>query len=234
MDKIYGYKMKDVTMLAEHLKLRGNNSLTSVFAEYGRKHGKAKGTVRNLYYALAKKSAEDQEFCQKYLGGKPLSVSKIVEFNECEERQLIKKILRGQSEGRSVRSTIMELANGDGKMALRYQNKYRNAIKNKPELIKLLAQELSQSGHDLSRLQINKSNDQHQENQKQLNQLKREIDGLIERISQKTKNENKALKERINSLEKENLRLLKIIYGQTDYFLASPKSVHDGGHNTIS
>ena len=81
MEKIYGYKEKDVLGLAEFIKNRGNASLSSVFEKYGLASGKAKGTVRNLYYALAKFSSENQEFCDKYLDGKPLKVSKIIEFN---------------------------------------------------------------------------------------------------------------------------------------------------------
>lgn len=234
MEKIYGYKMKDVTMLAEYLKSRGNSSLTSVFIDYAKKHGKAKGTVRNLYYALAKRSVEDEEFCQKYLDGKPLEVSKIVEFNEREEKELIKEILLKKAQGKSVRSTIMQMADGDGKVALRYQNKYRNAIKNKPELIEALMQELKGQGLDVSQLSLDKSSKENQDNSNLIDQLKKEIDGLVMKIAQKIRKENIFLKERVSALEKENLRLLKIIYGQPDFSLLPQNSIAGGRHDTIS
>ena len=80
MEKIYGYKQDDVVLLAEYLKNRRGGSLSKVFYEYGKMHNKATGTVRNLYYALAKKSAEDEQFCNKYFDGVPLKVSKIVDI----------------------------------------------------------------------------------------------------------------------------------------------------------
>jgi hypothetical protein len=67
MEKIYGYKEKDVIGLAEFLKKKGTLNLSETFVEYGRENGKAKGTVRNLYYALAKRSNFDKEFCQNTL-----------------------------------------------------------------------------------------------------------------------------------------------------------------------
>ncbi len=234
MDKIYGYKMQDVTLLAEYLKNRGNGSLTSIFADYGQKYGKAKGTVRNLYYALAKKSVEDQAFCQKYLQGKPLAVSKIVEFDAREEKQLIKKILQDKSEGKSVRSSIMQMANGDGKIALRYQNKYRNAVKNKPSLIDEAIKELREEGCDLSLLTLDKVAVDGQENERQISQLKREIDGLVNKIAIKIRKENQALKERVCALEKENLKLLKIIYGQTDGVERALLNVNGGNEDILS
>ena len=93
MDKMYGFKEKDVIGLAELIKNRGSKSLSDVFNEYGLINGKAKGTVRNLYYALAKKSITDTEFCKKYLDGKPLEVNPIIQFDIEQERELIKKII---------------------------------------------------------------------------------------------------------------------------------------------
>ena len=212
MEKIYGYKESDVIGLAEFLKNRGNSSLSSTFEKYGVISGKAKGTVRNLYYALAKLSNKDKEFCDKYLSGTPLSVGKIIEFNENEERELIKKILLYKKDGRSVRSAIMELSDGDGKTALRYQNKFRNAVKNKPELIGELIKELNENGIEIKE-------PLHQKAEKifiddaEFFRLKINIEKLINKISAKTKKENEHLKNKVSILEAENLRLSRLIYG---------------------
>lgn len=211
MKKMYGYKEKDVIGLAEALRSRGNASLSKVFAAYGEMNGKAKGTVRNLYYALAKVSRADKEFCDKYLDGKPLTVCKIVEFEECEEKALIKKILLAQWEGRSVRGSIMELADGDAKKALRYQNKFRNAIKHKPELIDEIVKELRAEGKDVTVNKTEKVSDMI--SPAQFERLKSEINGLVGKIALKTKKENEFLKERIAVLEKENLKLYNLLYG---------------------
>ncbi len=211
MDKIYGYKEKDIIGLAEFLKENKNQSLSSTFLKYSVINGKAKGTVRNLYYALAKKSNEDKEFCDKYLDGKPLFISKIVEFNHCEEKELIKKILLERQKGRSVRSAIMELASGDGKVALRYQNKYRNVIKNKPLLVSQIVEEIKKDGQVIK---VDLKNEQTQNiiSKTQFDKLKSEIDNLVGRICAKLRKENDYLKQRIGVLETENLKLLSLLY----------------------
>lgn len=234
MNKIYGYKTEDVALLAQYIKNRGNASLTSIFNEYASNHGKAKGTVRNLYYALAKKSVEDGEFCQKYLAGEPIKVSKIVEFDEKEERQLIKSILLAQNKGKSVRSFIMELSNGHSKTALRYQNKYRNAIKNKPQLLQSIIKELEQENEGFCANNINKTLSNRKENDEKIQRLKHDIDLLVEKIAIDIRKENQLLKERVVSLEKENLRLLKLVYGNSGRNFLLPH-IHNGGQSdTIS
>ena len=212
MEKIYGYKEKDIIGLAEFLKGKGNQPLSKVFEDYGLANGKAKGTVRNLYYALAKMSGKNQDFCKEYLDGKPLNVGKIVEFRECEERQLIKKILLAKANGKSVRGAIMDLSNGDGKVALRFQNKYRNAIKNKPELVDDVIKELKICKKDVS---VPDREESGLLSETQFKKLKGEINNLVAKIALKEKKENALLKERIAVLEKENLRLCNALYGDS-------------------
>lgn len=213
MGKIYGYKEKDVIGLAEFLKNRGGESLSSTFTKYALINGKAKGTIRNLYYALAKRSNVDKEFCDKYLNGKPIAINSIVEFDALEERELVKTILAQRQEGKSVRSVILDLAKGDAKVALRYQNKFRNLVKTKPNLIADILGEINAGGKE-------KSVEERQKTlvspitEHQFNRLKAEIDALISRISAKLKRENQYLKERIGFLENENLKLSALLYGK--------------------
>ena len=211
MEKIYGYKENDIIALAEFIKQRGEVSLSSLFEKFGAINGKAKGTVRNLYYALAKRSNEDKEFCQKYLGGKPIKISKIIEFTEQDEKALIKTIIEQKHLGRSVRSIIMEMANGDAKLALRYQNKYRNAIKNNSGLISEIVGEINSQGNNFY-IEIEKQ-PKNIISDVQFNKLKNEIDSLVQKISSKIKKENEYLKERVARLESENLKLVSILYG---------------------
>lgn len=210
MEKIYGYKDKDIVALAEFIKEKGDNSLSNLFERFGAINGKAKGTVRNLYYALAKKSNLDKEFCQKYLNGKPIRISKIVEFTKQDEKELIKKIILQKNNGKSVRSIIMDMAKGDAKIALRYQNKYRNAIKNNPELVSEIISEINSEGNVFVQT---KKEQKSIVSDVQFNKLKNEIDSLVQKISSKIKRENEYLKERVNRLENENLKLVSILYG---------------------
>ncbi len=213
MEKIYGYKEKDIIGLANFIRERKNQSLSNLFESYSIKSGKAKGTIRNLYYELAKKSALDKNFCDKYFGGLPLKVSIIKEFNSEEERKLIKEVLIGKTKGKSVRSIIMGLSNGDGKKALRLQNKYRNAIKNNKELVSEITLELKNQGYEVEQLTKKKNNYITEEN---FEKLKNEINNLFARISQKERKENEFLKEKILILEKENLRLYNLLYSKKE------------------
>ena len=211
MSKIYGYKEKDIISLAEFLTLRKGKPLSETFEIYGETYGKAKGTVRNLYYALAKLSNTDKEFCDKYLGGSPLLVGKIESFSDEEEKTLVKSVLLGQMDGRSARSVIMQLSNDDGKLALRYQNKFRNALKNKPHLIAEIVKEIKDEGGDILNYKEQKIPTSIVP-EKQMERLKSEINALVGKIALKTKKENDRLKERIIALEKENLRLSNLLY----------------------
>lgn len=198
MEKIYGYKTEEVIGLAKFLKGRSGN-LTQTFLEYARRAGKAPGTVRNMYYALAKFSSKNSEFCEKYLDGKPLGVKKNENFTDEQARTLILKVLQGKKQGKSVRQTIFEMANGNATVALRYQNKYRNALKNDFTLV----EEISKGVSDEPIVRKRKSVVSDGEYAK----LKVEIDGLVDRICEKLKRENGALKDRIYLLELENVRL---------------------------
>ncbi len=198
MEKIYGYKEKDIVGLAEFIKNRQAGTLTNAFVEFATKSGKAQGTVRNLYYALAKKSATDSEFCQKYFNGKPLEVSKIQEFSSEQERALVRDILAQKLKGRSVRSVILEMANGNEKTALRYQNKYRNCLKNNPELIKELTVEIvGESEIDCAK------RGKQVVLEAQMKKYKGEINILIDKICLGLRKENDKLRAKIAFLEQE-------------------------------
>ena len=58
MEKINGYTAEEAGNLVKYVcegKQKGK-TLTRIFEEYARKTGRAKGSVRNYYYALLKKS----------------------------------------------------------------------------------------------------------------------------------------------------------------------------------
>ena len=44
-----------------------NGSLSDVFGKFAEKSGRAKGSVRNFYYELARDCAADESICKKYL-----------------------------------------------------------------------------------------------------------------------------------------------------------------------
>ena len=219
MEKIYGYKEKDVIQLAKFINERKDLTLTKTFNEFAVEHGKSKGTVRNLYYALAKLSNKDQEFCDKYLNGQPIFVSEVENFSKEQEKELVKKVLLLKHQGKSVRNAINLLANGDAKLALRYQNKYRNFIKSKKSDLDIILKEIkTEQGIEI---ELPSQEKQDYFNEIQLKRLKAEINGLVSRISEDLQKENQMLRERINFLQNENLKLNRLLYGTSapiEYF----------------
>ena len=143
MNKINGYTEEEAKNLVEFIKegkSRGK-TLTYLFETYGFKHGRAKGSVRNYYYALMKNEKKDERIV-RLLDGSSLSVEKIREFTQEETDEALKSILTEKSKGFSVRRAIFNLSAGDDKLMLRLQNKYRNTLKKEPERIARIAEKL--------------------------------------------------------------------------------------------
>jgi hypothetical protein len=72
MNKINGYTEEEATGLIEYI-YEGKNAgktLTYLFETYGREHNRAKGSVRNYYYAFLKK--RDDLRVKAILAGKEL------------------------------------------------------------------------------------------------------------------------------------------------------------------
>lgn len=201
MYKVYGFKEEDIKDLAIFIKNNRFSALTKLFSAYAEHSGKATGSVRNLYYALAKTAKNDEEFCREYLGGKPITVGKTRKFDKTEEAELLRTVFLGIKNGDSVRKTINAIAGDNGKTALRFQNKYRSLLKNRRELVKEVSEKV---GIDIPRAATGYPERFSSDAE---NRVRREIDGLINRISAKIKAENCRLKERIVRLERENREL---------------------------
>ena len=106
----------------------------------------------------------------------------------------------------------MQMADGDAKKALRYQNKFRNALKTKPQMITEITKEIESEGGCVN-YSFEKKKSQIAISSQQFDKLKFEIDGLVQKISNKIKKENEYLKQRIAVLENENHKLLALLYG---------------------
>ncbi len=143
MNKINGYTEEEAKNLIEFIKdgKSKGKTLTYLFETYGLKRGRAKGSVRNYYYALMKNEKQDERIV-RLLDGSRLSVEKIREFTEEETDSVLKEILTEKSKGLSVRRAIFNLSGGNDKLMLRLQNKYRNTLKKEPERIASIAAEL--------------------------------------------------------------------------------------------
>ncbi len=176
---------KDLISLALEGQEKGV-SLSKVFEDYSKKCGKAKGSVRNYYYFLVKEAKENDELLQKYPELGKLTSVKNVSFSKKEEQALLDAVNEGVMQGKSIRRTIMELSCGDQKLALRYQNKYRNLCKN-------IAPKKAFPKDKL------------------LNELSEKINNLVEKIGRSLREENAKLEKKNQELILENKRLKKQI-----------------------
>ena len=141
MNKINGYPAAEAGSLVKFVcegKQRGK-TLTRIFEEYAARTGRAKGSVRNFYYSLLKKT--DDEEVKKILKDTALRAEKIRPFTDEETDKILRAILAQKSRGVSVRRAVLNLSGGDDKLMLRYQNKYRNVLAKQPERIRALMKE---------------------------------------------------------------------------------------------
>ena len=209
MNKINGYTEEEAKSLVEFIKAgkQKGKTLTYLFETYGLKHGRAKGSVRNYYYALMKNEKSDERIV-KLLDGSELTVEKIREFTEEETDEVLRSILAEKSKGLSVRRAIFNLSGGNDKLMLRLQNKYRNTLKKQPQRIAEIAEELGMR-EEAERLR--ETRERALEKNKRMpdkdflrRRLENEINALYDRLAQALKVENERLREE-NSLLKEEL-----------------------------
>ena len=198
MNKINGYTEEEAKNLVEYIKegKRKGKTLTYLFETYGMKHGRAKGSVRNYYYALMKNEKGDERIV-KLLDGSELAVEKIREFTDDEADQVIRSILAEKSKGMSVRRAIFNLSGGDDKLMLRLQNKYRNTLKKQPEKIAEIAADLGLSDEATRVLQNNgtrRSSKAMPDKEFLRRRLESEINALYDRLAQALKVENERLR----------------------------------------
>ena len=201
MHKINGYTEEEAKNLVEYIKegKRKGRTLTYLFETYGIQNGRAKGSVRNYYYALMKNEKQDERIV-KLLDGSSLSVEKIREFTEEETDQTLRSILAEKSKGISVRRAIFNLSQGDDKLMLRLQNKYRNVLKKQPARLAKLAEEM---GLDEEAQALLRRHDANKTQTKDLQfpsreflrrRLENEINALYERLAKSLKEENERLR----------------------------------------
>lgn len=192
MNKINGYTEEEAKSLVSYVcdGINAGNTLSGIFASYAQKTGRAKGSVRNYYYALLRSSGDKR--VKELLSGTNLKAEKIVQFSDKETDEILKGILMQKSKGISVRRAVQNLSGGDSKLMLRYQNKYRNVLSKQPERIEKLMKECGFNASDEAR-----------------KKLENEINELYDRLASGLKEENKRLSQVVKRLSDEN-SLLKL------------------------
>lgn len=191
-EKINGYTAEEAKELIDYVSAgkKEGKALSYLFAGFGAAHGRAKGSVRNYYYSLLKKTQDERVV--ELLDGSQLSVEKIKTFTEEETDEALRSILQEKAKGMSVRKAIRNLAGGDDKMTLRLQNKYRNLLKKQPERVREMAEKLGLKSVVPFPTEREKS--------ALHRRLESEIDALCARLTAPLEEENARLKEEIRRL----------------------------------
>lgn len=122
-------------------------SLSGAFGAVAARTGRSVNSVRNYYYSQAKTFELVPEVAEK-LGIKYAAVERerFIPFGRGEVRRLVEYVLTARGEGKSVRRAIFELAEGDPKAALRYQNKYRSVLKSHRDIVESVLADLKNRG----------------------------------------------------------------------------------------
>lgn len=138
--KVLGWSIAEIKKLMDMIENKGNASLLEVFDRHSSIFNRNSYSVRNFYYKLLKLYETDSEIANllKENGVKNSAIS--FHFNENDTENLMKILL--QNDGLSVRGACRKLANGDKKLMIRYQNKYRNTLKHNPQLVEKILTEL--------------------------------------------------------------------------------------------
>jgi hypothetical protein len=118
--------------------------LKSVFERIARTTGRRPNSIRNYYYAQVAKRE-----------GGAARTARFVPFTEEEVVELMEHVLRDRAQGRSVRSCLQRISNGDHSLMLRYQNKYRSVLKTRPELVTRIVEKLRAEGINAQKPEVN-------------------------------------------------------------------------------
>ena len=143
--KIYGWSLTEVKRLLNMISNKGSKSLLSVFNDFATMTKRQPFSVRNFYYKLMEQAEHDNEIVE-LLGIKKMAQNiKNNHFSKDDTVILLQNLLNNDK-NISIRRACLDLANGDDKLMIRYQNKYRNLLKTKPQLVSKVANELRAKG----------------------------------------------------------------------------------------
>lgn len=179
-------------------------SVSSVFSDMASKYGYAVGSVRNHYYKVVKNTEKGCELYKKLGLSDRLKPAFILEFTKSEERELLYLIAKGIASGNSVRKTLLEISNGNEKLALRYQNKFRNLVKQNSPFIKEVTDKVEKETGIKVTFQTYKKSVEQKLIESKINQM---LDQILRGVTEK----NRQLKFENEALEKENSLLRKVV-----------------------
>ena len=140
--KILGWDISEIKILMNLVSKREEKSLVEVFENFAKQTNRKTFSVRNFYYKLLELANIDDKIAQVLnKNGIENAEIRTNHFSSTETENLLRILLNNEN-NISVRRACMELAKGDDTLMMRYQNKYRNALKKQPELVSRILDEL--------------------------------------------------------------------------------------------
>lgn len=140
MEKVLGWDLESAKSLVRFVLQNKNLPKSTIFNKFARSYSRQVFSVRNYFYKLCKMLKKDKNI-SKMLQLKPAEVKQILgstHFSLALKQKLLRAVLKTEGQ-KSVRSACLKLAGGDMELMVRYQNKYRNLIKNnKEEVLKIM------------------------------------------------------------------------------------------------
>ncbi len=138
-DKNLGWDIADTKSLINFLIENNEIPFTTAFKQWAKQNARQTFSVRNYFYKLINKIKKDTSLCCLLeLTPKQIEMLTRKRFSVQDTTKLLRAVLPIRNQP-SVRSACMRLAEGDVSLMVRYQNKYRNVIKNnKTEVLKVM------------------------------------------------------------------------------------------------
>lgn len=112
---------------------RTRRPLKTAFDAIAEQTDRKPNSVRNHYYTQLKPVEKTEPA--------------FLPFSDEETDRLLETVLLALSHGKSVRACTLDMANGDTRRMLRYQNKYRALLKTQPERVRVVRGALIAKGH---------------------------------------------------------------------------------------
>ena len=139
-----GWQQEEIDLLFSAVKEAAENGrpLRDVFSEVGGQLSRKPNSIRNFYYARVR---EVPQLAARHRG-RLRDLGNRKRLLRVPRHHLLRDVLVGRGRGESVRACVNRLAGGDRAGMLRYQNKYRSVLKNRPEMLMEVANELRAEG----------------------------------------------------------------------------------------
>lgn len=145
-DNAKGWDVEEIRYLQNEIErcIDGGLPLSNAFMSTAKKTKRNQSSVRNFYYTYLRAKMLDEDIDKI----KRRENTEFDTFSQGEVYHLVKYIIMGISGGKSIRQCSNELSNGDTKLMLRYQNKYRSVIKRRKTVVERILKNLDDEGFE--------------------------------------------------------------------------------------